>query len=57
MNKKYYDARNDYNTIKNELKEARGNLVQLDNRLKTLLIECVSLKVYISEVARIIPVS
>lgn len=56
MNTKYYDARNDYNRLKNELGESKARITQLDNKLKALLIECVSLKVYINEVARIVPV-
>jgi len=57
MNRKYADARNEYNTAKAELGDAKGRIAAHEARLKILLIECVSLRVYIAEVARIVPVS
>lgn len=57
LNKKYFEARNEYNMNKNGLNEIKNNILQLDARLHTLVIECVSLKIYISEVNRMIPVN
>lgn len=57
MNKKYFDARSEYNIIKNSLNDSKAKITSLDNRLMILVVECVSLKTYISEVNRVIPVS
>ena len=56
MNRKYADARNAYNTAKAELGDARARTAALESKLKALLVECVNLRMYITEVARIVPV-
>ena len=57
LNQKYFNARNEYNRIKTDLNESVVKIRQIDDRLRILVIECVSLKTYISEVNKTIPVS
>lgn len=56
LKRKYQDAKGDYNIIKNNIKEINDLIGQLNGRLSNLVLECISLKLYISEVSKVIPV-
>lgn len=52
----YHNAKGDFNSIKSQLHDARATIAAHDGRLMKLVLECVSLKLYISEIGRLIPV-